>query len=102
MTFAADSCPSPAFLQLTSITTGLPGELPVTPAQANGFSSGFRYSLCHEIKTLCLGNDKTHVAETCQLQVVRCCLVSEADADETGNKNMQITMVPCQHHCSYL
>lgn len=94
--------PHLAFLQLTSIRKGLPGELAVTPAQANRFSSGFCYSSCHAIKTLRLENGITYVAETCQLQVIRRCLVSEADADETSNINMQITMVPCQHHCSYL
>lgn len=78
---------------------GAPGELTVTPAEANRFSSGFCYSSCHAIKTMHLENGITYVAETCQLQVIRHCLVSKADADETSNINMQMTMVPCQHHC---
>lgn len=49
-----------------------------------------------------LENDTTYVASTCWLQVILLFLVSEADADETSNINMQIEMVPSWRHSAYL
>lgn len=38
----------------------------------------------------------------CQLQIIRLSLALRADADQRSNMNMQITVGPFQHHCSYL
>lgn len=91
-------------MQLTVVCQkkGLPGEQIVIAGQANGSSSGFCYCSCCTTEMMSLENDTTYVASTCWLQVILLFLVSEADADETSNINMQIEMVPNQRHSAYL